>query len=126
MLMWWPVLSPLPELPRIAPTLQMLYLFVLGVPMMVAAAMITFSGSPLYTFYVEAPRVFNLTALEDQQLGGAIMWVPGALVIWIAITLVYYHWSQRDGADDQAAETGRVMVTRSGMVLAPPPFPDQR
>jgi putative membrane protein len=125
MLMWWPILSPLPELPRIAPTLQMLYLFVLGIPMMVAAAMITFSGSELYTFYVEAPRVFNLTALEDQQLGGAIMWVPGALVIWIAITLVYFRWSQRDGADDHAMQTGRVTVTRSGMVLAPPPFPER-
>jgi putative membrane protein len=125
MLMWWPVLSPLPELPRIAPTLQMLYLFVLGIPMMIAAAMITFSREELYTFYVEAPRVFDISPLEDQQLGGAIMWVPGALVIWIAITLVYFYWSRRDCPEDEAAKTGRVMVTRSGMVIGPPPFPER-
>jgi putative membrane protein len=125
MLMWWPILSPLPELPRIAAPLQMLYLFVLGVPMMVAAAMITFATTELYPFYAEAPRIFNLTPLEDQQLGGAIMWVPGALVIWFAITLVYFHWSRADAADDEPRETGRVTVTRSGLVIAPPPFPDR-
>src|SRR2546425_4879711 len=31
--MWWPVLSPVPELPRIPHLLQMLYLFLLGIPM---------------------------------------------------------------------------------------------
>jgi putative membrane protein len=125
MLMWWPVLSPLPELPRIAGPLQMIYLFVLGIPMMIAAAMITFSREELYTFYVEAPRVFNISPLEDQQLGGAIMWVPGALVIWLAITLVYFHWSRRDAAEDEVTTTGRVAVTRSGMVIGPPPIPDK-
>jgi putative membrane protein len=125
MLMWWPVLSPLPELPRIAPTLQMLYLFILGIPMMIAAAMITFSREELYTFYVEAPRVFALSPLDDQQLGGAIMWVPGALVIWLAITAVYFRWSRRDGAEDVTTRSGRLAVTRSGMVLAPPPYPDR-
>jgi putative membrane protein len=125
MLMWWPVLSPLPELPRIAPTLQMLYLFILGIPMMVAAAMITYSRDPMYTFYVEAPRVFALTPLADQQLGGAIMWVPGALVIWIAITLVYFSWSRQDGAGDVVRTDGRVAVTRAGMVIGPPPFPER-
>ena len=42
-IMWWPVLSPLPELPRIAPVLQMVYLFLVGIPMMISAALITFS-----------------------------------------------------------------------------------
>lgn len=121
MLMWWPVLSPLPEMPRIAPALQMLYLFVLGIPMMVAAAMITFTGTELYTFYVEAPRVFNISPLDDQRLGGAIMWVPGALVLWIAITLVYFRWTQREVAEDDRRLAGRLKPNRAGMVIVAPP-----
>ncbi len=37
-LMWWPVLSPVPELPRIPHLLQMLYLFLLGIPMSITGA----------------------------------------------------------------------------------------
>ncbi|HEV2147168.1 MAG TPA: cytochrome c oxidase assembly protein [Longimicrobiaceae bacterium] len=122
-IMWWPVMSPLPELPRIAPPLQMMYLFVLGIPMMVTAALITFSRVELYTWYVEAPRIFPLSALDDQRLGGLIMWVPGALTIWVAITVVYFRWTHREVAEDEPSPE-RPRVTRSGLVIAPPPFPN--
>ncbi|HET7274219.1 MAG TPA: cytochrome c oxidase assembly protein [Longimicrobiaceae bacterium] len=122
-IMWWPVMSPLPELPRIAPPLQMIYLFVLGIPMMVTAALITFSADPMYQWYVEAPRMSSLSALEDQRLGGAIMWVPGALVIWIAITAVYFRWSRSDREIERREANARPAVTRAGMVAGPPPFP---
>ena len=36
-LMWWPVMSPLPELPPLRPGLGMLYLFLVGIPMQVVA-----------------------------------------------------------------------------------------
>lgn len=120
-IMWWPVMSPLPELPRIAPPLQMIYLFLAGIPMMISAALITFSKTPLYQWYVEAPRLFPVSPLEDQRLGGVIMWVPGALVLWIAITLVYFRWSRRDVREDER----RPRVTRAGLVVNPPPFPQQ-
>lgn len=123
--MWWPVLSPLPELPRIAAPLQLLYLFILGMPMMVVAALITFAGDPLYGWYVEAPRVSWLSPLDDQRMGGAIMWVPGALTIWIAITVLYFRWTNRDVKEDEARLEGRSRLTRSGRIISPPPFPDQ-
>jgi putative membrane protein len=120
-IMWWPVASPLPELPRLAPPLQMLYLFILGVPMMVVAALITFSGEPLYQWYVEAPRIFPLSPHEDQRLGGVIMWVPGALSIWLAITIVYFRWTHRQVREEEE----RLQVGRSGLVIKPPPFPEE-
>jgi putative membrane protein len=95
-IMWWPVGSPVPEIPRIPGPLQMVYLFVLGIPMMVVAALITFAEQPLYAWYVEAPRLFPLGPVEDQRLGGLIMWVPGALVMWLGITAVYFRWSRRE------------------------------
>jgi len=58
---------------------QMLYLFLLGVPMQIVAALITLSDSVLYPWYATAPRTWGLTPLDDQQLGGLLMWVPGGL-----------------------------------------------
>ena len=122
-IMWWPVRSPLPELPRLAPVLQMVYLFLVGIPMMISSALITFSRTELYTWYVEAPRVFaELSALEDQRLGGVIMWVPGGLTLWLAITAVYFRWTQRERVEDERVPLRSPRVNRAGLVV-PPPFP---
>jgi putative membrane protein len=42
-------------------------------------ALLTFAGTPLYASY-RAMAAGGLTALEDQQLGGLVMWVPAGLV----------------------------------------------
>jgi putative membrane protein len=94
--MWWPVLSPVPELPRASYPGQMLYLFLLGIPMSIVGAMITLADAPLYPFYAAAPRVWGLTPLQDQQIGGLIMWVPGGLVFWAAMTVVWFRWAGRE------------------------------
>jgi putative membrane protein len=40
-------------------------------------ALLTFAPSPWYG--TDGPRAFGLSALEEQQLGGLIMWVPGSM-----------------------------------------------
>jgi len=105
-IMWWPVLSPVPELPRIPHLLQMLYLFLLGIPMSVTGALITLSDSVLYPFYAAAPppRVGGLSPLDDQQIGGLLMWVLGGLMLWIVMTVVWFRYTVWDQRTD--AETG--------------------
>jgi putative membrane protein len=102
--MWWPVLSPVPELPRAQHLIQMLYLFLLGIPMSVTGALITLSDSVLYPFYAAAPRVGGLSPLDDQQIGGLLMWVLGGLMLWIVMTVVWFRYSVWDQKAD--AETG--------------------
>ena len=98
---WWPIASP----SRLAPALpyagQLLYLFVFGMPMTVVAAMITGAEHVLYPFYAAAPRLFDLTPLADQRLGGVIMWVPSGLIPLAAFTLVFFRWVAAE-ADETA------------------------
>lgn len=110
MLMWWPVVNPLPELERIRGPLQILYLFGFGLPATIVSAFIALSERVAYEFYARAPRVFDLSAIEDQQLGGMIMWVPGMLVLWTAITIVFFRWAkseEREEARGRAELRGR-------------------
>jgi putative membrane protein len=67
-----------------------LYLFTTTVHTGVLGALLTFARSPLYAPFDTGLRLAgSLTPLEDQQLGGLIMWVPGALVyIAVALTLL--------------------------------------
>jgi putative membrane protein len=100
-LMWWPFLSPLPELPRLSYPGQMLYSFLMSIPMSVVAISITMADHILYPAYAAAPRVVALTPMEDQLMGGLIMWIPGGFIFVIIMTVVFFKWNAR-GEDSTA------------------------
>ncbi len=102
-LMWWPVLSPLPELPRISYPAQMLYLFLLSIPMSLIAICIGYSDHILYPAYSSAPRIWGITPLQDQLIGALIMWVPGGLFFFVIISVVFFRWQRIDGEDSTAS-----------------------
>ncbi|MEO9035579.1 MAG: cytochrome c oxidase assembly protein [Gemmatimonadaceae bacterium] len=101
-LMWWPVLSPLPELPRLSYPGQMLYLFLITIPMAIVAVYISYADTVLYPLYASAPRVWGITPMSDQLIGGLIMWIPGGLFFYTIISFVFYKWQQRGGLDSRA------------------------
>ena len=57
-----------------------LYLFTTSVHSGVLGAFLALTGRVLYPAYSRTARTWGLTPLEDQQLGGLIMWVPAGLV----------------------------------------------
>ena len=101
-LMWWPVMSPLPELPRLAYPGQILYCFLTSIPMSVVAVYITMADHLLYPAYGVAPRIWGITPMMDQQIGGLIMWIPGGIVFYGIITVIFFKWANR-GEDHRAA-----------------------
>ena len=107
-ILWWPILSPLPEFPRMSHGGTMIYLFLVGIPMMFVAALITLADVVLYPWYSAAPRVWGLSPLDDQKLGGLIMWVPGGLFYWLAMSVVFFAWVRAEGATRSSASTLRV------------------
>jgi putative membrane protein len=72
--------------------------------------MITAAEDTLYPFYAAAPRIFGLTALADQRLGGVIMWVPAGLIPLVAFTVVFFRWvAAEDDAEDPEGATGGLL-----------------
>jgi putative membrane protein len=96
-LLWWPVMSPVPEiLPRLGYGLGMLYLFLVGIPMQIVAALIALSKDVLYPWYSVAPRTWGLSPLDDQQLGGLLMWVPANLYLFLAMGVLFLIWAREN------------------------------
>jgi putative membrane protein len=93
---WWPLLSPLRE-QRLPYPFQILYLFLDGMFMMVLGIVFTFSPVVFYSAYSSAPRLWGLTALTDQQIGGLVMWYPGNLPYAVLLAVAFYRWF--DGGD---------------------------
>jgi putative membrane protein len=100
--MWWPVLSPLPELPRLSYPGQMLYLFLMSIPMAIVAVYIAYSDSILFPMYASAPRIWGISPMSDQMIGGLIMWIPGGLFFYTVMSVVFFRWNQRGANDSQA------------------------
>ena len=102
-IMWWPLMGSLPELPRLSYPGQMLYCFLMTVPMSIVAVCITMADRVLYPLYAIAPRVLGISPLEDQRYGGLIMWIPGGLFFYGVMTVVFVLWARRGGEDTAAS-----------------------
>jgi putative membrane protein len=86
------MLSPLPEVPRLAPLVRMLYLFLQSIIPTVPASFLTFGARPLYSFYDHVPRLFGMSALTDMQIAGVIMKIGVGMTLWIIIAIVFFRW----------------------------------
>lgn len=98
-LMWLPVMSTLPDVsPRYPELGQVLYLFLQTIPASLVGALLSATSSAYYPTYILAPRITPLSAVEDQQLGGLLMWVGGGIYFLIATGVVFFAWASREEA----------------------------
>jgi cytochrome c oxidase assembly factor CtaG len=110
---WWPVAgAATPRFSKPEPPLRMLYLFLLAIPCTGLAAVLTFARAPLYPFYVDAPHIFGLDPLQDQRLGGLLMWLPPHMILLLASGITFFKWFV--GADRKAHWDYREMDKHAG------------
>ncbi len=101
-LMWLPVASPLPEVPRLRAPMQMVYLFLQTIVPTVPASFLTFGTSPLYPIYGTFPRLWGVDVLTDQLMAGLIMKVAAGFYLWVIIGVIFFRWyasEERSGRD---------------------------
>jgi len=78
-----------------------LAVFGLGLQSIFLALLMTFAQAPWYPHYAETTTTWGLSPLADQQLAGAIMWVPAGLFYSAAGLLLLVRWLR----STEAAET---------------------
>jgi putative membrane protein len=75
LLFWWPVIDSVSSAPRPPRWSMPLYLFLATLPCDILSGFLVFCGRVVYPSYLSAPRLFNFSAVQDQQCAGALMWV---------------------------------------------------
>ena len=108
LIVWMPLVSPLPEVPRFHPLVRMLYLFLQSIVPTVPASFLTFGDHPLYHFYETVPRLWGISALDDMQYAGLIMKIGAGTVLWIVIGIVFFRWY----ADEEGTARGPTRKSR--------------
>jgi cytochrome c oxidase assembly factor CtaG len=81
LLFWWPVVRPWPAAARLPKPMIPLYLFAATLPCDALSAFLVFCDRVVYHQHIAGPGRSTASALADQQLAGAFMWV--------AITFLY-------------------------------------
>ncbi|CAN5882072.1 hypothetical protein BH23ACT10_BH23ACT10_23630 [soil metagenome] len=99
-IMWVPLLRPLPELGGLGDPMRLLYLFGLSIIPTVPASFLTFSRFPLYRLYELAPRVVpSLDAVVDQQIAGLGLKIGGGIILWSVMTVLFFRWAAGEQPD---------------------------
>jgi cytochrome c oxidase assembly factor CtaG len=100
LLLWWPALQDAPhELSAGARAAYLFAAFVLAGPV---GLLLTLLPEPVYETYEEAPRLWGLSALADQQIAGVTMAVEQAVVLFAACSVFFARFlrEQEEAATD--------------------------
>lgn len=88
LLFWWPVVQPWPSIARWPRWSMPLYLFFATLPCDALSGFLAFCDRVVYSSYLSAPRVFDISALQDQECAAALMWVSVTIIFLVPAIVV--------------------------------------
>ena len=80
-------------------------------------ALLTLGTVPWYPVYGEAASLWGMTPLEDQQLAGLIMWVPGGLSYLVATLWLMIDWLRTSEVRAVRVEQARARAAAAALLL---------
>ncbi len=75
LLFWWPILRPTAEISHSQSWMPPIYLFLATLPCDALSAFLTFCDRVVYPSYLSVQQPLQLSALQDQEWAGTVMWV---------------------------------------------------
>jgi putative membrane protein len=97
-LFWWLIIDEKGRR-KLGDGAAVLFVFLAGLASGALGALLTFAPTALYPLQALGARGWGLTALQDQQLAGLIMWVPAGVVYVLTAAVLFLKWmSQMDAA----------------------------
>lgn len=100
-----------------------LFLVATAVQSGLLGALLLFAPTPLYPVHGAGPASWGLTPLEDQQLAGAIMWIPPGAVYLVVAAVLLARWFRSMDARRGVIITGVLAVVAAVCTYAVPPGP---
>lgn len=88
LLFWWPVIQPWPSVARWSRWCILLYLFLATLPCDILSGYLVFCDRIVYDVYLLTQKQIGISALDDQQCAGALMWTCVTIVYLIAAVII--------------------------------------
>jgi putative membrane protein len=103
-LYWWHLLSPIRSRHRLGGLGPVAYMFSAKILVGLLGVLLTFSPDALYSFYEDRPRYWGMSAVTDQNVGGAMMALQQSIVMGIAMVVLFLRQLSESERDAQRAE----------------------
>ncbi len=101
---WWPLIQPVPMRRRLTGLSIFAYILVAKVSLGVLGIALTWSHGVAYSYYEHVPRIWGLSAITDQNVGGAIMMVEQSLVLVVAFAILFVRMLLQSEEDELRRE----------------------
>src|SRR5713226_2621374 len=111
LLFWWPVVQPLPTSLKWPESSILLYLFLATLPCDILSGLLVFCDRVVYPVYFFSSQPLGLSALEDQQCAGALMWTCVTLVYLVAGAIVTARLLSSHGSQEYAIPQSETQAT---------------
>jgi cytochrome c oxidase assembly factor CtaG len=93
LLFWWMALAPAGRR-HVARGIDTLFVVTGGLASGVVGALLALGPIPLYPWYLSTASTWGLSAVQDQHLAGAVMWVGTAMVHLAVAAWLFVQWVQ--------------------------------
>lgn len=87
--LWWPLVQPIPMRHGLTGLQPLAYIAGAKGGLAALGLVLAWSSTAFYPFYEDAPRIWGLTAVEDQNVAGVIMMVEQSLTLVIVLVWVF-------------------------------------
>ena len=86
--LWWPLVQPIPMRRSLTGLQPLAYIAAAKGSLAALGLVLAWSSTAFYPFYEDVPRIWNLSAVEDQNVAGAIMMVEQSMTLVLVLVWV--------------------------------------
>lgn len=103
-MVWWPLIQPVPMRNRLQGMWTFGYIAAAKAGLAALGLYLTWSSSVAFDYYNSVPRIWGLSAVEDQNVGGAIMMVEQSLVLVTVLAVLFSRMLAQSEEDEERRE----------------------
>lgn len=86
---WWPLIQPVPMRRRLTGLWTFAYIGAAKAGLAALGLYLAWSSTVAYSYYETVPRIWGLSPIEDQNVGGAIMMVEQSIVLALVLVVLF-------------------------------------
>jgi putative membrane protein len=102
--LWWPLIQPVPMRRRLTGLQPLAYIGAAKAGLAALGLYLAWSTTVLYPYYERTPRIWGLSPIEDQNVGGVIMMVEQSLTLVMVMVVLFVGMLARSEEEQRRKE----------------------
>jgi putative membrane protein len=102
--LWWPLIQPVPMRRRLTGLQPLAYIAAAKAGLAALGLYLAWSSTALYPHYEQTPRIWGLTPVEDQNIGGVIMMVEQSFTLVLVMVALFMRMLAQSEEEERRRE----------------------